>query len=43
MEFKLIYPRWEKLEKKTRLTLLPQGPVVFAVKLPDYVDVEFVN
>jgi hypothetical protein len=43
MKFKLIYPKWEKLEKQTRFTLPPHGPVVFAATLPDYVDVEFID
>ena len=43
MKFKLIYPKWEKLDKQTRFTLPPHGPVVMAAALPDYVDVEFVD
>ena len=43
MKFKLIYPKWEKLDRQTRFTLPPHGPVVFAATLPDYVDVEFID
>jgi len=43
MKFKLIYPRWEKLEGQTIFYLPPHGPVVMAADLPSYVDVEFVD
>jgi len=43
MKFKLIYPRWEKLDRQTRFTLPPHGPVVMAAALPDDVDVEFID
>jgi len=43
MKFKLIYPRWEKLEKQTRFTLPPHGPVVMAAALPPDMEVEFVD
>ena len=43
MKFKLIYPKWEKLDRQTRFNLPPHGPVVMAAALPDYVDVEFVD
>ena len=43
MKFKLIYPKWEKLDRQTRFTLPPHGPVVMAAALPDYVDVEFID
>jgi len=43
MKFKLIYPKWEKLEGQTTFNLPPHGPVVFAATLPDYVDVQFVD
>src|SRR4030065_34040 len=43
MKFKLIYPKWEKLDRQTRFALPPHGPVVMAAALPDYVDVEFVD
>ena len=43
MKFKLIYPKWPKLERQTEFHLPPHGPVVFAAALPDYVDVEFID
>lgn len=43
MKFKLIYPRWEKLEGQTTFNLPPHGPVVFAAALPDFVEVNFVD
>ena len=43
MKFKLIYPQWEKLERQTRFTLPPHGPVVMAAALPADVDVEFID
>jgi len=43
MKFKLIYPKWAKLERQTEFHLPPHGPVVFAAALPDDVDVEFVD
>lgn len=43
MKFKLIYPKWEKLDRQTRFTLPPHAPVVMAAALPDYVNVEFVD
>jgi len=43
MKFKLIYPKWAKLERQTEFHLPPHGPVVFAAALPDYVDVEFID
>jgi len=43
MKFKLIYPKWEKLDRQTSFTLPPHGPVVMAASLPDYVDVEFLD
>jgi radical SAM superfamily enzyme YgiQ (UPF0313 family) len=43
MKFRLIYPKWEKLEGQTQFNLPPHGPVVFAAALPDYVDVEFID
>jgi len=43
MKFKLIYPKWEKLDRQTQFILPPHGPVVFAAALPDYVDVEFID
>ena len=43
MKFKLIYPKWEKLDRQTQFTLPPHGPVVFAATLPDDVDVDFID
>ena len=43
MKFKLIYPRWKKLDGQTEFHLPPHGPVVFAATLPDDVDVEFID
>jgi radical SAM superfamily enzyme YgiQ (UPF0313 family) len=43
MKFKLIYPKWEKLEGQTTFNLPPHGPVVMAATLPDYVEVEFID
>ncbi|NTW07731.1 MAG: radical SAM protein [Syntrophaceae bacterium] len=43
MKFKLIYPKWKKLERQTHFTLPPHGPVVFAATLPQDVEVEFVD
>ncbi len=43
MKFKLIYPKWEKLDRQTRFTLPPHGPVVMAAALPADVEVEFVD
>jgi len=43
MKFKLIYPRWEKLDRQTRFQLPPHGPVVFAAAIPEDVEVEFID
>jgi len=43
MKFKLIYPKWEKLDRQTRFILPPHGPVVFAATLPDDVEVDFTD
>ena len=43
MKFRLIYPKWPKLERQTEFHLPPHGPVVFAASLPDDVDVEFID
>jgi len=43
MKFKLIYPRWKKLEGQTTFNLPPHGPVVMAAALPEYVDVSFTD
>ncbi len=43
MKFKLIYPKWKKLERQTEFHLPPHGPVVFAATLPDDVDITFID
>lgn len=43
MKFKLIYPKWAKLDRQTEFHLPPHGPVVFAATLPEYVDVDFID
>jgi len=43
MKFKLIYPKWAKLNRQTEFHLPPHGPVVFAATLPDHIDIEFVD
>ena len=43
MKWKLIYPRWRKLERQTPFHLPPHGPVVFAAALPSEVELEFVD
>lgn len=43
MKFKLIYPKWAKLDRQTEFHLPPHGPVVFAATLPEYVAVDFVD
>ena len=41
--FKLIYPKWEKLRGQTTFNLPPHGPVVFAATLPSDVQVSFTD
>ena len=43
MKFKLIYPKWPKLERQTHFNLPPHGPVVMAAAIPDYVEIDFVD
>jgi radical SAM superfamily enzyme YgiQ (UPF0313 family) len=43
MNFKIIYPKWEKLEGQTTFNLPPHGPVVFAASLPDDISIDFVD
>ena len=43
MNFLLIYPKWEKLDRQTRFTLPPHGPVVMAAALPADVGVKFID
>ncbi len=43
MKFKLIYPRWQKLEGQTIFNLPPHGPVVMAAALPEHVEIDFTD
>ena len=43
MKFRLIYPKWPKLDRQSEFHLPPHGPVVFAASLPDDIEVEFVD
>jgi len=43
MNFKLIYPKWSKMERQTEFHLPPHGPVVFAASLPKNIDVDFID
>lgn len=43
MKFKLIYPKWNKLDRQTEFHLPPHGPVVFAAALPEDVEVDFID
>lgn len=43
IRFRLIYPKWRKLERQSEFHLPPHGPVVFAAALPESVDVEFID
>ena len=43
MRFKLIYPRWDKLERQTEFHLPPHGPIVFAATVPKEVELDFVD
>ncbi|MDR2584846.1 MAG: radical SAM protein [Prevotellaceae bacterium] len=43
MIFKLIYPKWRKLEGQTTFNLPPHGPVVMAATLPKDVEVIFTD
>ncbi len=43
MKFRLIYPRWKKLDRQTEFHLPPHGPVVFAATLPPEWEVEFID
>ncbi|MFH1160870.1 MAG: radical SAM protein, partial [bacterium] len=43
MKFKLIYPRWEKLEGQTTFNLPPHGPVVMAADIPGDVSIDFTD
>ncbi len=41
--FKLIYPKWRKLERQTPFDLPPHGPIVFAAEIPEGIEVDFVD
>jgi hypothetical protein len=43
MKFKLIYPRWEKLEGQTIFNLPPHGPVVMAAEVPEGWTIDFTD
>src|SRR3989339_303596 len=43
MKFRLIYPRWKKLDRQTEFHLPPHGPAVFAATLPEDWEVEFID
>ena len=43
MKFRLIYPRWEKLEGQTLFSLPPHGPVVMAAAIPGDVEIDFID
>jgi radical SAM superfamily enzyme YgiQ (UPF0313 family) len=43
MKFKLIYPKWTKLEGQTIFNLPPHGPVVMAATIPDDIEVVFTD
>jgi len=43
IKFKLIYPKWPKLENQTVFNLPPHGPVVFAATLPAGIEIEFID
>jgi len=43
MNFKLIYPKWNKLPGQTTFNLPPHGPVVFAATLPADVQISFTD
>ncbi len=43
MKWKLVYPKWRKLERQTPFHLPPHGPVVFAAEVPPEIDLAFVD
>ncbi len=43
MRWKLIYPKWRKLDRQTPFHLPPHGPVVFAAEVPPEIELEFVD
>jgi radical SAM superfamily enzyme YgiQ (UPF0313 family) len=43
MIFRLIYPKWTRLEGQTHFILPPLGPAAFAATLPDDVTIDFID
>jgi radical SAM superfamily enzyme YgiQ (UPF0313 family) len=43
VKIKLIYPKWQKLERQTDFNLPPHGPVCFAATIPEDVEVVFTD
>jgi radical SAM superfamily enzyme YgiQ (UPF0313 family) len=43
MIFRLIYPKWTRLEGQTHFILPPLGPAAFAATLPEDVTVDFID
>jgi radical SAM superfamily enzyme YgiQ (UPF0313 family) len=43
MIFRLIYPKWTRLEGQTHFVLPPLGPAAFAATLPDEVTIDFID
>ena len=43
MKFKLIYPKWKKLDRQTTFHLPPHGPAVFAASVPEEVEIAFTD
>ncbi len=43
MKFRLIYPKWKKLEGQTTFHLPPHGPVVFGAAVPEDIDIRFTD
>jgi radical SAM superfamily enzyme YgiQ (UPF0313 family) len=43
MIFRLIYPKWTKLEGQTHFNLPPLGPAAFAATLPDDMTIDFID
>ncbi|MCP4135324.1 MAG: radical SAM protein [bacterium] len=43
MKFRLIYPKWTKIERQTEFHLPPHGPVNMAAAIPDDVEIEFID
>jgi len=43
MIFRLIYPKWTKLEGQTPFSLPPLGPAAFAATIPDEVTIDFID